>query len=128
MNGRYRIDVEPWGFMRFTLSGLFDADVFARFVADREVAFAKLTCAPNAHLTLVDLRQCKLQPQVLADAFRRLMAEPHRRSLRMAFVFGDSPARMQVRRLLADRNDICLFTDEASAMGWLTEARGRAAA
>lgn len=128
MTTRYRIDVEPWGFMRFTLSGFFDHEVFARFVAEREKAFAKLTCAPNAHLTLVDLRRCQLQPQVLAEAFKQLMSESHRRSFRMAFVFGDSPARMQVRRLLTERNDIGLFTDEASAMGWLTDAGARAAA
>ena len=113
--------------MHFTLSGFFDEATFARFVEDRRAAFAKLTCAPNAHLTLVDLSECLLQPQVLAAAFQKLMAEPETRSRRMAFVFGTSPTRMQVRRILAARDDIGLFADEASAMAWLREADLKAA-
>jgi hypothetical protein len=120
MSATYSIEVEPWGFLRFTLSGFFDSRDFARFVADREKAFAKLTCAPNAHLTLVDLSACLLQPQVLAAAFQQLMADPRTRSRRMAFVFGASPTRMQVRRILAARDDIGLFIEEPEAMAWLT--------
>ena len=119
MTASFRIDAEPWGFLRFTLSGFFNADSFGEFVAERERAFGKLTCAPNAHLTLVDLSECLLQPQVVATAFQGLMSESRRRSRRMAFVFGASPARLQVRRLVAERDDIGFFIDEDSAMAWL---------
>ena len=94
---------------------------------DREKAFDQLTCAPNAHLTLVDVRNCLLQPQALAAGFQQLMSQSAKRSRRMAFVFGASPARMQVRRILAERDDIALFLDEAEAMRWLTEPEARAA-
>ena len=127
MTGHYRIDVEPWGFLRFTFVGFFDLKTFERFVTEREQAFALLTCAPNAHLTLVDVSECVLQPQVLAAGFQKLMAQTDKRSRRMAFVFGKSPARMQVRRILADRDDIGFFTDESAAMRWLTEPAARAA-
>ena len=128
MTASFRIDVEPWGFLRFTLSGFFDAQAFGGFVAERERAFAKLTCAPNAHLTLVDLSECLLQPQAVAAAFQGLMSQAERRSRRMAFVFGASPTRMQVRRILAERDDIGFFIDEESAMAWLIEREPRAAA
>ncbi len=127
MNASYRIAVEPWGFLRFTLTGFFDSGSFAGFVEEREQAFAKLTCAPNAHLTLVDLRECHLQPQVLTAAFQTLMSQPEKRSRRMAFVFGGSPARMQVRRIVAERDDIGFFIDESAAMAWLTEPEEKAA-
>lgn len=127
MPPHYSIDVEPWGFLRFTLAGLFDRETFGRFVQDRRVAFGRLTCAPNAHLTLVDLRECVLQPQIVAAAFQELMADSKTRSRRMAFVFGSSPARMQVRRILAERDDIGLFIDEESAMAWLRQADSKAA-
>lgn len=120
MSATYTIQVEPWGFLRFTLSGLFDSETFARFVADRGLAFARLTCSPNEHLTLVDLTNCLLQPQMLASAFQHMMSDQCTRSRRMAFVFGASPARMQVRRILAQRDDIGLFVTEDEAMAWLT--------
>lgn len=69
---------------------------------------------------MVDLTDCLLQPQVLASAFQQLMADQRTRSRRMAFVFGASPARMQVRRILAQRDDIGLFVTETEAMAWLT--------
>lgn len=127
MPPHYSIHVEPWGFLRFTLAGLFDRETFARFVEERRIAFARLTCAPNAHLTLVDLSECVLQPQVVAAAFQALMTETKARSRRMAFVFGSSPTRMQVRRILAARDDIGLFIDEESAMAWLRQTGAKAA-
>jgi len=123
----YAIDVQPWGFLRFKLTGFFDAETFARFVNDRQAAFARLTCAPNAHLTLVDLSECQLQPQLLATAFERIMADPATRSRRMAFVFGTSPTRMQVRRIVGKRDDVGLFAEEAAAMEWLTASAAEAA-
>lgn len=127
MSASHTITVEPWGFLHFALEGFFDEVSFARFARDRAAAFARLTCAPNAHLTLVDLTRCALQPQAIAGAFQAIMADPATRSRRMAFVFGDSPTRMQVRRILADRHDIGLFIDEASAMAWLKAPDAKAA-
>lgn len=127
MAGSYSIQVEPWGFLRFTLEGFFDAETFAGFVRERRAAFAKLTCAPNAHLTLVDLTNCALQSQTITAAFQTVMADATTRSRRMAFVFGDSPTRMQIRRILAARDDVGLFADEATAMAWLKAPDVRAA-
>ncbi|HYZ47835.1 MAG TPA: hypothetical protein VE567_02965 [Sphingomonas sp.] len=127
MSASYSIDVEPWGFLRFTLEGFFDPETFQRFARDREAAFAKLTCAPNAHLTLVDVTQCQLQSQEVAAAFQKLMSDPHTRSRRIAFVFGASPTRLQVRRIAAHRDDVGLFNEETSAMAWLREPEARVA-
>ena len=127
MAASYTIDVEPWGFLRFTLEGFFDSDVFARFARDRQAAFTKLSCAPNAHLTLVDLTHCQLQSQTITAAFQAIMADGATRSRRMAFIFGDSPTRMQIRRILADREDVGLFADEASALAWLKSPEAKAA-
>jgi PhoPQ-activated pathogenicity-related protein len=127
MRATYSIHVEPWGFLRFRLAGLFDQETFARFAAERRLAFVRLTCAPNAHLTLVDLNDFLLQPRLLADAFQQFVLAPDTRSRRMALICGTSAARLQVRRLIASRDDIRLFADEASAMAWLMESGAQAA-
>ena len=76
----------------------------------------------------MDLTDCQLQSQTITAAFKAIMADGATRSCRMAFIFGDSPTRMQIRRILAERDDIGLFVDEASAMAWLTEAEVEAKA
>lgn len=127
MPATYTISVEPWGFLHFVLEGFFDAETFGRFARDRQAAFDRLTCAANAHLTLVDLTKCHLQSQTITQAFQAIMADGATRSRRMAFIFGDSPTRMQIRRILAARDDIGLFMDEASARAWLTSPDAKAA-
>jgi hypothetical protein len=127
MAPRYSIEVKPSGFIRYTLEGLFDADSIAGFARDRAAEHANLACPRNAHHTLVDLTRFPLQPQDVTARFHQILGDAATRSARLAFVLGDSPVRMQVRRLIAGRNDVALFADEASAMAWLKMPAARAA-
>ena len=47
-----------------------------------------LGCAPNAHLTLNDIRGMNVQAQDIVDAFQEMLAAPEYRSRRLAFVVG----------------------------------------
>ena len=106
------------GLVRITMSGLFGLADVAGFVEERRKAHAALGCAPNAHLTLNDVRGMKIQQQEIVGAFQELLADPAYRSRRLAFVAARTLARSQLMRALASRDARC-FEDPAEAEAWL---------
>jgi hypothetical protein len=117
----FAIQVEPQrDLVRITLSGFFvPADVSA-FVAARNKAHAGLRCTPNAHLTLVDVRGLKIQPQEAVTAFRAMLSAPEHRSRRLAFITSSTLARNQLTRAVGTRT-AHFFVDAAEAETWLFE-------
>lgn len=53
------------------LHGFFTPDQMAGFDKARREAYAQLRCAPNQHVTLVDMRGTLIQSQDIVDAFAR---------------------------------------------------------
>src|SRR5687767_5442344 len=104
------------------MSGFFTEADIAAFVAARAKAHKALTCGPNQHLTLNDVRGMKIQSQDSVAAFRTMLASPQYRSRRLAFVVGPTLARHQLERAAAaaDR-DVRCFSDTVSAAKWLLE-------
>ena len=122
MNKHFSFKVDPArDLVRITMSGLFTLDDIAAFAEARREAHAKLSCGPNQHVTLNDLRALKIQPQEVVAAFREMLAAPYYRSRRLAFVCGPTLARNQLMRALADRDARC-FDDPVSAEAWLLRA------
>lgn len=130
MHAHFSFKVDPArDLVRITMGGLFTLDDIAAFTEARREAHARLQCPANAHLTLNDLRELKIQPQEVVTAFREMLAAPHYRSRRLAFVLGQTLARNQLSRALASRDARC-FDDPISAEAWLLsegEERLRAA-
>lgn len=119
MNANHLVTAFPdRDLLHITLSGFFGPADVAAFNRARIAAHARLTCAPNCHVTLVDIRDMKLQAQDVFATFRRLIAEPGTRARRIALVTGCSAVRMQARRLL-DGDDIACFADIGDAEAWL---------
>ena len=119
MDARFSFEVDPSrDFVRITMSGLFGLDEIAAFLEARRQAHRRLQCAPNAHLTLYDLRGLKIQPQETVAAFREMLAAPDYRSRRLAFVAGQTLARSQLLRALGSRDARC-FDDPIQAEAWL---------
>lgn len=119
MNARFSFNVDPArDLVRITMGGLFAVEDIAAFAEARREAHGRLSCPPNAHLTLNDLRDLKIQPQEVVAAFRDMLAAPHYRSRRLAFVVGPTLARNQLTRALANRDARC-FDDPVSAEAWL---------
>jgi len=127
MTATYAVSVESQlDLVRITLAGFFaEADVRA-FVAARNDAHRQLRCGPNQHLTLVDIRDMKIQAQEMVGVFQQVLASPEHRSRALAFVVSPTLARTQLMRAVNGR-DMCFFECEAEAKAWLfaTPAAGR---
>jgi len=122
MGAIFRITADPsTNMVRQYLAGFFEAADVERFVAARNAAHEQLTCGPNEHVTLVDVRDMKIQPQEIVQAFGAVLAGPRYRSRKLAFVFSQSLARMQLMRASEGR-DARMFTDIDEAEAWLLAA------
>jgi hypothetical protein len=119
MNAEYSIDVDPArNLVRIRMSGFFDHDDIQGFLEARRAAHARLTCPRNAHVTINDIRDMKIQSQEIVDAFREMLAQPAYRSRRLAFIVSPTLARTQLMRAIAGRNARC-FEDPWAAEAWL---------
>jgi hypothetical protein len=128
MSAEFSIDVDPaQSLVRIRMSGFFAPEDIAAFLAARREAHARLTCGPNEHLTLNDLRDMKIQAQESVELFRDLLADPAFRSRRLAFVIGRTLARTQLGRAL-DRRYARTFEDPWAAEAWLLSGSDLAAA
>lgn len=128
MSADFTIDVEPLrDLVRIRMGGFFTSDDIDAFLAERARAHSRLTCGPNQHLTLNDLRAMKIQAQDSVEMFRAMLADPAYRSRRLAFVIGQTLARTQLQRALDRRTARC-FDDPWAAEAWLFAGTDRAAA
>jgi hypothetical protein len=127
MRAEFSFEIDPpHGLVRIVMSGFFTLSDVHQFLEGRREAHAALGCAPNQHLTLNDIRGMTAQPQMIVDAFEKLLAAPEARSRRLAFVVSSALARSQAFRALASRR-ARWFTDPAAAETWiLTEGDGSA--
>lgn len=128
MSADFTIDVEPErDLVRIRMRGFFAPEDIEAFLAERARAHARLTCGPNQHLTLNDLREIKIQAQESVEMFRTMLADPAYRSRRLAFVMGRTLARTQLNRALDQRYARC-FEDTVTAEAWLFSGTGQVAA
>jgi hypothetical protein len=119
MKARFSLEVDPErDLVRIRMVGFFRQEDIAAFLEARRVAHAQLRCAPNAHLTLNDIRGMDIQSHDIVDAFQAMLAEPQYRSRRLAFVVGNTLARAQAIRALESRA-ARWFTDTIQAEAWL---------
>jgi len=123
MSAEYSIQVDPSrDLIRIRMSGFFTSSDVDGFIAARAKAHAELTCRRNAHLTINDLREMKIQSQEIVDAFRAMLAAPEYRSRRLAFIVSSTLARSQLSRALGGRDARC-FEDAEAAERWLLSGR-----
>lgn len=119
MRAEFSIKVEPdRDLVRIRMGGFFRQADIAAFLEARRVAHQKLVCAPNAHVTLNDIRGMDIQSHDIVDAFRAMLAAPDYRSRRLAFVVANTLARSQALRAIESR-DARWFTDSVLAEAWL---------
>lgn len=122
MGAIFKIEADPvTNLVRHYMAGFFEAADVERYVAARDAAHEKLTCGPHAHVTLVDVRDMKIQPQEIVQAFGSVLANPRYRSRKLAFVFSQSLARKQLVRASEGRS-ARFFTDITEAEAWLLAA------
>jgi hypothetical protein len=119
MSAEFSIDVDTdRNLVRIVMAGFFDAAGIARFDAARHEAYRRLTCGPNAHDTLVDIREMQIQSQESIADFQRLLSGSALRGRRIAFVVSKALARLQVQRTAQGRL-VDYFGTVETAEGWL---------
>ena len=119
MSAEFSIQVDPQNdLVRIWMAGFFRQADIADFLEARRQAHEQLSCAPNAHLTINDIRGMSIQSHDVVDAFRAMLAAPEYRSRRLAFVVGYTLARSQAIRALESRA-ARWFDDPAKAEAWL---------
>lgn len=119
MDAHFTIDVDPArDLVRIAMTGFFALEDIERFVQARAEAHHALTCGPNEHLSLADLRGFKIQSREVIEQFGVLLAAPEYRSRRLAFVLEPTLLRSQVQRLITHRTARC-FDSPANAEAWL---------
>lgn len=124
MKAQFSIETDSrHGLVRIRMAGFFTLQDISRFLDARRTAHDALGCAPNAHLTLNDVRGMTGQPQSIVDAFEKLLNDPASRSRRLAFVVGPTLARAQLFRALDGRDARCFESPVAAEEWLLSEAR-----
>jgi hypothetical protein len=119
MAAHFTVRAEPSrDLIRITMSGFFNPDDIQAFCDARAAEHARLTCGPNQHVTLNDLRAMKVQAQDVVAAFQNLLADPAYRSRKLAFIVDRTLARSQLMRALNGRTAKC-FENRVDAEQWL---------
>jgi hypothetical protein len=119
MAAHFTVRAEPSrDLIRITMSGFFNPDDIQAFYDARAAEHARLTCGPNQHVTLNDLRAMKVQAQDVVAAFQNMLADPAYRSRKLAFVVDRTLARSQLMRALNGRTAKC-FENRVAAEQWL---------
>ena len=122
MSASFHYDVDAArNLVRLTMSGFFHRQDILAMTAARAEAYRQLNCAPNAHVTLIDVRGLKIQSQETMDAFGAMLGVREFRSRRLALVLAQTLARTQVERVLASRPGVTGFSDPAAALAWLLD-------
>lgn len=104
--------------IEITLVGFWSVETAKGFVADQELAVAKLGPPYGTHLTLGDVRSFDVQQKEVATIIRDLVLNARSTSKRLALVGSVSLARMQFARITA-REDSRIFDDFDEAKRWL---------
>ena len=108
------------------MEGVLSVDEAHACAAAKEAAVDSLGPPYDAHSTLVDVRDLRLQPQEIFAIFTNFVATTKHKSRRIAIVGGEGTARMQFRRVAERaplRDDMRFFTEVGEARDWLVGDR-----
>jgi hypothetical protein len=116
--GNFSIIVDPMRqYTEVRLDGFLDTETVTRFDGEYRAAKARLKEDTSKHVTLIDVSQLKIQAQNVVSDFALMLSDPSIRSAKLAFVTGDAPAKMQLRRLVNDNAQ--MFDTMEQARAWL---------
>jgi hypothetical protein len=120
LSADYAFDVDPSrDYLRLRMSGFFTPEDIPAFAEARREAHDRLTCAPNAHVTLNDIRDLKIQSKGVVEAFGQMLSDTRYHARRLTFVLSPGLLRTQVTRALAGREDARTFENMRMAEAWL---------
>ena len=105
--------------------GGFTLDEARKCAAAKEAAVEELGPPFDAHSSLVDVRDLRIQTRDVFAIFTDFVAMTKHKSRKIAILGGEGTARMQFRRVAERdrlRDDMRFFTATSEARRWLQEA------
>ena len=108
----------PSDLLKVTLSGFLAVEEVEKLRRAILAGLNTLHCGRGCHLAIYDVRTCKIQPQDVVAMLQSMSGAKGVAARRIAVVVGDSLMRMQLPRILADR-DARTFDDIPPAIAWL---------
>jgi hypothetical protein len=121
MDANFTITVQnELDLVRVSMSGFFFPSDVERFRHARDEAHLLLRSLPNQHLTIVDIREMKVQAQETVAAFQAVLGEKRHHGRRLAIVAGSSLARSQAKR--ASQRVVAYFAAVEEAEQWLLQS------
>ena len=121
----YEIETNPADrLICIRMIGGFTLDEARECAAAKEAAVQELGPPFDAHSSLVDVRDLRIQTQDVFAIFTSFVAKTKHKSRKIAIVGGEGTARMQFRRVAEReplRDDMRFFTAVDEARGWLHE-------
>ena len=119
MSTHYRIEINrDLDLLDVTLLGFFELDDIAAMRLDLIDAIGLLRCPTGGHLALYDVRETKIQSQQVVQALRAMSDRKGIIARRIAVVTGSSLMKMQIPRILVNRESAC-FDNRTTAKAWL---------
>ena len=122
----YEIETSPTErLICIRMIGGFTLDEARECAAAKEAAVQELGPPFDAHSSLVDVRDLRIQTQDVFAIFTSFVAKTKHKSRKIAIVGGEGTARMQFRRVAQReplRDDMRFFTAVEEARGWLQES------
>ena len=104
------------------MGGVFTIETARECAAAKEAAVESLGPPYDAHSTLLDIRDFRVQSQDVFTVFTNFVGMTKHKSRKIAILGGEGTARMQFRRVAEReplREDMRFFTDVREARHWL---------
>lgn len=125
MHATFELEVDrSRSLLLISMGGFFEQADIARFAEALPEAQARLDLPADERITLVDIRNMKIQSQESVSSFSRLLNSPKLTSRQLAFVTGASLARMQIQRAAAART-ASYFATMKEARAWIDQQATR---
>ncbi len=100
-------------------SGFWTVPHVEGFLRDLEREARRVLATGKRHMLLGNFSQSAIQPQEVVAMLQRVALTIPLKSRKVALFTDGKLARLQVKRIVAVRDDMAVFDDRTSAMAWL---------
>jgi len=107
------------GIIEVEASGFWTIPHVEGFLRDLDGEAQRVLATGKRHMLLGNFSRSAIQPQEVVAMLQRVALTIPLKSRKVALFTDGKLARLQVKRIVAVRDDMAVFDDRASAMTWL---------
>ncbi len=107
------------GIIEVEASGFWTIPHVEGFLRDLDREARRVLATGKRHMLLGNFSRSAIQPQEVVAMLQRVALTIPLKSRKVALFTDGKLARLQVKRIVAVRDDMAVFDDRASAMTWL---------